>query len=520
VALASPRKQRLNPVVPGVSVSNYHGSAGTIGCIVYDQHTGTPYILSNWHVLHGPKGQIGDDVVQPGPYDDNRVAQNRLGKLIRSYLGAAGDCAVASIEGREFRPDIFELNVDIEELGEPELGDKVVKSGRTTGVTHGMVMRIHTMACIDYGGRVGEHSIGCFEIGPDPDQPSTDGEVSKGGDSGSAWLFKAANGHTTRMLAGLHFAGETAGDTNERALACYARSVFEKMEITLSVPELPAKQVEATLARGYDTTFLGTEVPEPKLTTAGRKNAVVIATGTEVVRHTHFSLVMHARRRFAMWVGWNIDGGQMRKINRKGLAFGLDPEVDDAYQVTDKLYAANRLDRGHLARRADLCWGSDAEARQANRESFYFTNITPQIENFNQSAQGGIWGRLEDAVFAQVDVQDLRVSVFGGPVFHNNDRTYRGVQIPREFYKVLVYQEGSKLRTRAFLLTQNLASLEALDLEQFHVYQVSLGELEARCEFRFPEVLKTVDGFAKALMKNADTAPPRPYLTSLADIEW
>ncbi|TGE18900.1 DNA/RNA non-specific endonuclease [Hymenobacter elongatus] len=520
VAVANARKQRVNPIVPGVSVSNYHGSAGTIGCIVYDQHSGAPYILSNWHVLHGPKGQIGDDVVQPGPYDDNRVEQNRVGKLVRSHLGAAGDCAVASIEGRDFQADILDLNVGIDEIGEPELGDKVIKSGRTTGVTHGMVTRVHTIARIDYGGRIGDQAIGCFEIGPDANHLPADGEVSKGGDSGSVWMFKADNGRTTRIMAGLHFAGESAGDPNERALSCYARSVFEKMEVVLSAPVVQPQTIEETLARGYETTFLSVAVPEPTLTVAGRKNAVGAATTTEVVRHTHFSVVMHAERRFAMWVAWNIDGGQMRKINRKGIPFVLDPAVDPKYQVTDKLYAGNRLDRGHLARRADLCWGSAAEAQQANHESFYFTNITPQIENFNQSSQGGIWGKLEDAIFEQVDVQNLRVSVFGGPIFHAEDRAYRGVQIPREFYKVLVYVEGTKLRARAFMLTQNLDGLEALDLEQFRVYQVTLSEVEARCEFRFPEVLKAGDGFAKHLARTPEAATLRPYLVTLDDVVW
>ena len=62
----------------------------------------------------------------------------------------------------------------------------------------------------------------------------------------------------------------------------------------------------------------------------------------------------------------------------------------------DELYRNNPLDRGHLARRADLLWGSPAEARQANAESFYFTNIPPQHEGFNQSGAGGISALLED----------------------------------------------------------------------------------------------------------------------------
>ena len=139
------RKTRIDPVVPGVSISNTNGTAGTIACFVFDRATGTPYVLSNWHVLNGPTGQIGDGIVQPGPFDDNRVQLNHLGTLVRSHLGTAGDCAISSLEGRGFKPEILELNVRLEELGEPELGDKVIKSGRTTGVTHGVVTRVHTM---------------------------------------------------------------------------------------------------------------------------------------------------------------------------------------------------------------------------------------------------------------------------------------------------------------------------------------------------------------------------------------
>jgi endonuclease G, mitochondrial len=147
--VAAERKIRIDPIVPGVSVGNVHVSAGTIGGIVYDRADGTPYVLSNWHVLHGADGTLGDDVVQPGPHDDNRTHRNRLGRLVRSHLGIAGDCAVASIEDREFDPALIELAVTPDRLGEPELGDTVVKSGRTTGVTRGIVRRVDTIAKIN-----------------------------------------------------------------------------------------------------------------------------------------------------------------------------------------------------------------------------------------------------------------------------------------------------------------------------------------------------------------------------------
>jgi len=511
-----PRKTRIDPIVPGVSVANRNETAGTIGCIVFDRQDGTPYILSNWHVLHGPQGNIGDEIVQPGPFDDNRVHLNHLGKLIRSHLGTPGDCALASIEGRSFGQNILDLGIKAEQLGEPELGDKVIKSGRTTGVTHGIVTRVHTIAKIDYGDPVGEQPVGGFEIGPDEDNLPFNGEISQGGDSGSVWLFKAANGKATKVMAGLHFAGEGPSDPNEHAIACYARSVFEKLEISLTPPQ---PQAQATPGRGYAVNFLGRRVDPPKLSTAKRNDAFKL-NGSDLIHYTHFSLALSKSRQFAFWVAWNIDGNRLKKISRKGIKFVFDPRIPDGFQAGDDLYSDNRLDRGHIARRADLVWGTDAEARQANKDSFFFTNITPQMDNFNQSQQGGIWGKLEDAIFDEVDIDNLRVSVFGGPVFRNDDRVFRSVKIPREFFKVLAFVEADKLKARAFLLTQNLDQLELLELNEFKVFQVTLGEVEQRCGFTFPNNLKAADGFAEHLERRAEAIIDRKPLQSLADIVW
>ena len=136
------RRARAERMRPGMSVGSVGTNAGTLGTFVRDQKTKRILLLSNWHVLHGAKGQIGDDVVQPGKFDDNRVERNRIGKLLRSHLGAAGDCALASVSGRAFSNDAIGLDVTVTSVGVPQLDDAVVKSGRTTGVTYGVVTRL------------------------------------------------------------------------------------------------------------------------------------------------------------------------------------------------------------------------------------------------------------------------------------------------------------------------------------------------------------------------------------------
>lgn len=513
--VASDRKTRLDPIAPGVSVANIKETAGTIGCIVFDSLDGRPYILSNWHVLHGPQGAVGDVIVQPGPFDDNRTDQNRLGRLVRSHLGRAGDCAVATIEDRGFTANAVDIDVRPEKLGEPDLGDKVVKSGRTTAVTHGIVTRIHTITKIDYGGAVGEQEVGGFEIGVDPENEPLDGEVSKGGDSGSIWFFKSKAGKPTKIMAGLHFAGEGPDNSNEHAIACYPKSVFEKLQISLE----GRQRTSATGGIGFSPDFLSKRVDTPTLSVSNGRNAFRL-NGSEVLPYTHFSLALNKRRRFAFWVGWNIDGASLRKLSRKSIPFVMDPRVPAEFQAGDELYAGNRLDRGHIARRADLLWGGVAEAKRANKDSFFFTNITPQMDDFNQGARGGLWGRLEDAVFDDTEVEGLKVSLFAGPVFRDDDREFRGVQIPREFWKVIAFVEQGKLKVKGFLLTQSLDQLEALELNQFKVFQVALSEIEGRCGLAFPAALTSGDSVGERLLRQREALSVRKPLVSIADIDW
>jgi endonuclease G len=266
---------------------------------------------------------------------------------------------------------------------------------------------------------------------------------------------------------------------------------------------------------GFDATVLGTDAGLPVLTDSGASDAVEL-DGSTTIDYTHFSLALSMSRKFAIWVAWNIDGGALKALSRSNIPFIKDPRVPEEFQTGDELYRDNRLDRGHLARRADLCWGPKAEAQKANRDSFFFTNITPQMDDFNQSTKEGLWGRLEDAVLADVDVDNLRVSVYGGPVFNADDRVFRGVAIPREFYKAIAFVVNGELRCSAFLLTQNLVLAEALDLDEFRVFQVSVAELEKRVSFTFPAELHAADTAAVQLLDESERKP----LDNLGDIKW
>jgi endonuclease G len=275
---------------------------------------------------------------------------------------------------------------------------------------------------------------------------------------------------------------------------------------------------EAIGGTGYDAAFLPQVVgpPGPGLW----ESDLVEVDGRRELSYTHFSLAMSASRRLARWVAWNIDGAQLppedKAPSRAGLEFRPDPRLPESMQVTDEVYADNSLDRGHVARRYDLVWGPADEANRANFDSFYFTNITPQRDTFNQSGRHGLWGLLENALIAEVQLDSKRVSVFGGPILGANDPVYRGVQVPLEFWKTLVYRVDAALRARSFLLTQSLTGVEPVSpLDEFRTYEIPLADLEARTGLDLDDPVRAV-----SLAYAEDVGLQPRALRGLGDIAW
>jgi endonuclease G len=541
------RKLRQETVAPGLSIAHRDGSAGTIGAIVFDRQDGTPLLLSNWHVLEmredDSAGEIGDAIVQPGPFDDNRVSENIVGKLLRSHLGFAGDCAVATIEGRGFSTSVLELGTSIQRVGRAELDDRVVKSGRTTDVTHGIVTRIEVQTKMQYGDR--EEVIGGFEIGPDPDRPAKNNEISMGGDSGSAWLaLDPKTGKPTDVMLGLHFAGESSDQQPEFAMACAAHSVLEKLDVTLTpTPESATAivtgrpQAERMFGGiGYDPAFIGVDLRLPTGATKSVRDDLIGADGDRIANYTHYSLSLRKSRRLAAFVAWNIDG-HITKPKSKDATWQLDSRIPAEFQVDNTLYAGTKFDRGHIAKREDLLWGGQAAAKRANDDSFCYTNATPQHEKFNRLAPA-LWKSLEDELFRQVDVSNLKISLVGGPIFNKDDRAFKpsgspagfkAVQIPREFYKIVAYRDAADNRVKALAFRLSQANLiggkletvvpEALDLTKFEMFQVHVSEIEALTGLEMPGFRKfDVQATPEALESLRAARPRARTIRSFEDI--
>lgn len=245
--------------------------------------------------------------------------------------------------------------------------------------------------------------------------------------------------------------------------------------------------------RGYDPEFLGGEtlrVPLPGLSDAMLDNVAINSEATGdpgyVLPYHNFSVVMNRRRRLAYFTAVNIDGRRARSIRREADRWVLDPRIPAEEQAGEAVYEDNPLDRGHLVRRLDPAWGDTyAASKRASDDTFHFTNCSPQHREFNQSRT--LWAGLENYLLDHAANEKFAVSVFTGPVLADDDDEYRGVQLPREFWKVAVMvkkPEGS-LSATAYLLSQaHLISGLEVDPEAFvysdyRTYQVPVATIAA-----------------------------------------
>ena len=213
--------QKMRPARPGISIGHYQITAGTLGCLV--QRDGQVYILSNNHVLaNSNAGQVGDAILQPGPYDGG-TSSDQIGTLeqfvpvgfgvsvsgclsLTALLRLLGllptpkinepgnntvDCAIA----KPVSPDLVDpniLNIGVPAgVGTATLGTQVQKSGRTTGYTQDQISQIDVTVSVSYGGT----NIAVFK------NQLMAGAMSQGGDSGSAVL------DMDKKVVGLLFAG-------------------------------------------------------------------------------------------------------------------------------------------------------------------------------------------------------------------------------------------------------------------------------------------------------------------------
>ncbi len=182
--------------------------------------------------------------------------------------------------------------------------------------------------------------------------------------------------------------------------------------------------------------------------------------GDELICHSAFCFVYDENHEVAKWTAHIISRDIINAAVGRTNDFRIDTLVktgtsqqEDFFTVTEDdngniKYIGYGYDRGHLAPSADFRWSEIALS-----ESYYYSNMTPQLPKFNRE----LWAEIEN--FARsyiVNHPDRDLFVITGPVLHDSlpkiEQSINKVSIPEYHYKILV--DTVEKKGIAFLVSQ------------------------------------------------------------------
>ena len=190
----------------------------------------------------------------------------------------------------------------------------------------------------------------------------------------------------------------------------------------------------------------------------------------QLIKHEHYWLSYSETHEQAEWVAYELKKSHLSSN-----------EIDRPYFILDGLvstksahwrnYKNSGYDRGHLCPAGDRRFDV-----KAFNETFYTSNISPQLPEFN----GQTWNFLEQQVRRWAKKRD-GVFVITGPVFGRGKKTIgdENVTVPSSFYKIVLDNSSNGLEAIAFLIPHKEG------LGSYKPFQTSIDQIERETGFDF-----------------------------------
>lgn len=181
-------------------------------------------------------------------------------------------------------------------------------------------------------------------------------------------------------------------------------------------------------------------------------------------------------KKHSVWMAYVLNKKYLEKnVNRKD-DWKFDSRIPAKFSPTKEDFGNNGYSRGHLCPSGDRVF-----SRDANTETFYYSNMSPQIQN---GYNGGIWGQLEDKVRSWASNCDTLYIATGGTVLRESDiikyTTPGRMAVPKYHFKALLRRRGNSFDAIGFILEHKVYTDKIS-----HKYSVSIDELEQRTGIDF-----------------------------------
>lgn len=273
--------------------------------------------------------------------------------------------------------------------------------------------------------------------------------------------------------------------------------------VTDQTEERPNDNVNANT--GYDNVSVtGYEIPHLNDQNVYADHYVTM-DGVQIL---NYALEWDNTKRHANWVAFTFDTTTSADNVKRTDAWSVDPKLPAEMQVQESDHKNDGFDKGHLCASENRVY-----LKEANEQTFYYSNMSPQLKDFN----GGFWRKLEtrvqtwgrstaDGVYDKVYVTKggtlnkllknfKGTTVNGGtPTTDANGFTIHGLACPEYYFMAVLSQKDDVFHAIAFLVPHKEGMTENPSSDELKEYVVSVDKLEEETGIDFfcnlPDVLE------------------------------
>ena len=177
----------------------------------------------------------------------------------------------------------------------------------------------------------------------------------------------------------------------------------------------------------------------------GSNNYYITHKANNVV---NYSLEYDIDKRHPRFVCFSFDDITSETAVKRTDAWKWDPMIPQKYS-TESMFKNSGYDRGHLVASHDRVY-----SREANMQPFYYSNMSPQLPNFNQK----YWSKLEQQVQSwgrNKKFRDVLYVAKGGTIRDDqveNTKVQGRIVVPKYYWMAMVVKKGDTYHGLAFWL--------------------------------------------------------------------
>lgn len=196
------------------------------------------------------------------------------------------------------------------------------------------------------------------------------------------------------------------------------------------------------------------EMPHRKHIYAGIPKPLSSDSESTLLRNEGYWAGYSEHRKNPIWVAYRVFQTVTPKTFPRPSRFTTDSRT--VAEVNHQAYTRSGYDRGHMAPNFAI---ASRHGRRAQLETFLMSNICPQKPLLNQ----GMWKHLEGRIANEYSNRLEEVWVVTGPIFDDErDTLASGVEIPDQFFKIIVDENSGVARMLAFIIPQEVQRGEQL----------------------------------------------------------